>query len=889
MGARRVTRGRTAAVLFERDDELEVVGRSLSRALDGAGGVVVVAGPLGIGKTALLRALPHHRDARGFAVLHASASPLERDCPHGVIRQLQDAAADLTADPPLLVLVDDLQWSDDESLVALEALARQAAHRRALLVVTVREGDPFADRPAVVSIVAGAAIRIRPRPLLPGGSAALVRTRLGPECDDEFALACHQMTAGNPMLLTALALAWAVRGLPPVAVNVGVLREMRSAWARDRFAPCVRAQPEQALALLKALAMLGGGLTDAAEVAGLDRGTAHEVTRALRKVGLLSGTGFAHPGVQAAVEEAMTAAERDDLHVRSVRFLYDSGRPEEEIAGHLLGMTRPLGSWVVEILRIAADTALRNGSPEKAARFLRRALLDTSPDGEDRAKLLVDLATAVRGFDVPAAVRSITYAAPLLREPRDRATALIRLTPSVMADAPDAVLRMLRQTGTELGDPAGLGAVDRELALRVESRVRSTGMTNRGELVRAAQRLSGFGAHPPMSTGAERELLAVLLHSVTIGVQKPADEVAALAECLLAHEPAYSPHSFSAAPLLVSCLAAADSPGVTTNWLEQALVVARDRGDAVEQAMIRSEQALVHLLSGRVDAAARAAADAGALAAGDWSAVGTSTAVVLAAVALQLRDPVLTGQALIFAGSVPVNDSLAAVVGLLRASDAVLRGNLATAAESLVECGARLDRSGWRNPVLYPWRTSLALLKHRFGETEEALLLAEEERLIAEEWGAPSGIGRAWRVMGAVSGERGGVEPTRRAVEVLESSSHKLELALALRQWAQLSGRDDLWRKCLEVAVGVGAGSVAAQARAALDRRTPVERVTRLTPSERRVALLAVSGRSNHEIAEELAVTSRAVEKHLTNTYRKLGVRRRAELAEALHLAAGPG
>ncbi|KJK47214.1 hypothetical protein UK23_21110 [Lentzea aerocolonigenes] len=877
-------------MLFEREGELDLVGRSLRNAADGAGSVIVVAGPLGNGKTAFLRALAHHREATGFAVLQASASPIERDFPHGVVSQLLDGPAELSADGRLLVLVDDVQWADDESLAVLEKFAGQVAHRSAVLVVTLREGDSLASRPAVVSIVAGAAHRIRLRPLLLAGSAALVRGLLGPHCDDEFTIACHEVAGGNPMFLTALALSWSVGGLPPVAANAATVRAMPPTWARDRLVSCIRAQPEQAQEVLRGLVVLGGGLSDAAALAELDRFTAFDVIRSLRKLGLLSATGFAHPAVSAAVEETMTADEREDVQIRSARFLHDNGRPAEEVARLLLGITRPLGRWVVEVLRVAADTALRSGSPETAARYLRRALLDTSTDGEDRAKVLVDIATAVRGFDVQAAVRSISYAAPLLREPRDRAAALIRLTPAVMGNAPEAVLSMMRQVAAELGDPAGLDPVGRELALRLEARLRYADSTDRAELARAVSRLTEMGPDAPMQTGAERELLAVLLHSAVTGVGRRADEVAALAGRLLACEPAFSPHSSSAAPLLVSCLAAADSPGVTKRWLDQALEIARSRHDAVSEAMIRSEQALAHLMSGQVEAAARAATDAAALGAGDWSAVGTSAAVVLAGVALQLRHPVLTDQALTFAVNVPVNDCLAAVVGLLRSSDAALRGDLPGASMTLMECGVRLDQSGWRNPVLYPWRTFLAQLKHRLGETEDALALAEEERLIAQEWGAPSGIGRAWRVLGALTGGARGVELTSRAVEVLEESAHALELALALRQWAELSGREDLWRRCLDIATEIGAGNIAAQARAALGGRAPTGAGTRLTPSERRVALLAAGGRSNQEIAIELAVTPRAVEKHLTNTYRKLGVRRRAELASALRqVAADPG
>ena len=55
-----------------------------------------------------------------------------------------------------------------------------------------------------------------------------------------------------------------------------------------------------------------------------------------------------------------------------------------------------------------------------------------------------------------------------------------------------------------------------------------------------------------------------------------------------------------------------------------------------------------------------------------------------------------------------------------------------------------------------------------------------------------------------------------------------------------------------------------------------------LTPSERRIAEMAAAGLSNAEIAQELFLTVKTIEMHLTRAYRKLDVRRRAQLAQAL-------
>ncbi|OSP30242.1 hypothetical protein B7767_38980, partial [Streptomyces sp. 13-12-16] len=71
-------------------------------------------------------------------------------------------------------------------------------------------------------------------------------------------------------------------------------------------------------------------------------------------------------------------------------------------------------------------------------------------------------------------------------------------------------------------------------------------------------------------------------------------------------------------------------------------------------------------------------------------------------------------------------------------------------------------------------------------------------------------------------------------------------------------------------------------------REVTVSPLDMLTGTERTVATLVASGVTNREAAESLFVTVRTVELHLTSVYRKLGITRRAELADALHVDTPP-
>src|SRR5947209_5438557 len=74
--------------LFDREADLVAIEGVVAQALDGEGGLLVVRGPAGIGKSALLRAAQWLAEERGMIVLRARGAPFELEFPYGVVRQL---------------------------------------------------------------------------------------------------------------------------------------------------------------------------------------------------------------------------------------------------------------------------------------------------------------------------------------------------------------------------------------------------------------------------------------------------------------------------------------------------------------------------------------------------------------------------------------------------------------------------------------------------------------------------------------------------------------------------------------------------------------------------------------------------------------------------------
>jgi DNA-binding NarL/FixJ family response regulator len=194
------------------------------------------------------------------------------------------------------------------------------------------------------------------------------------------------------------------------------------------------------------------------------------------------------------------------------------------------------------------------------------------------------------------------------------------------------------------------------------------------------------------------------------------------------------------------------------------------------------------------------------------------------------------------------------------------------------------------NPIDTPVRLHRAVAAYHLGRREEGLTLARESVELARRWGASGGLARALRVLGTLEREDG-LGHLHEAVDAAEGSVARLEHAkalVALGTSLRLSRRPtdarEPLRRGLDLAAGLGAEALVAHARhelraaGARGRTAALTGPAALTPAERRVAERAAAGQTNRAIAEALFVTTKTVELHLRNVYRKLGVRSRGEL-----------
>jgi DNA-binding CsgD family transcriptional regulator len=214
--------------------------------------------------------------------------------------------------------------------------------------------------------------------------------------------------------------------------------------------------------------------------------------------------------------------------------------------------------------------------------------------------------------------------------------------------------------------------------------------------------------------------------------------------------------------------------------------------------------------------------------------------------------------------------------------------------DDLTELSERFERFGWSNP-LYPTDAVAAVALAGAGETEAAHARAEKYRLAAERWGTPRAKGTALRAQGTVEGGETGIDLLREAVATLERSPARLERARALtdlgaalrRANRRAEAREPL-REALDWSRGAGAVAIARRAHEELEasgeklRPLPAGGVESLTPSELRVARMAADGKTNRAIAQDLFLTVKTIEAHLSSAYRKLDIGSRSELTEAL-------
>ncbi len=198
------------------------------------------------------------------------------------------------------------------------------------------------------------------------------------------------------------------------------------------------------------------------------------------------------------------------------------------------------------------------------------------------------------------------------------------------------------------------------------------------------------------------------------------------------------------------------------------------------------------------------------------------------------------------------------------------------------------------SPDLLPWRASKALALVRTQRAREAAVLASDHHRAAVRHGSSYAVAHALRVLAAThtAGQRvahlrearallGAGRAERLAAQIdadlagllmLTSAPEAATEAVGLLRRAEVyAGLQELW-------------PLQARVRRMLDRlgeaplRVTSEALALLTVTERRVARLAADGMTNRQIAERLLVSVKAVEWHLSRTYRKLDISSRAGL-----------
>ena len=334
--------------MWGRDAEWRLVDGLLRGAERGDGGVLLVDGEPGMGKSFLLREAAGEAAARGFSLAAGAEDQLgqafpffalrtalrepfgrltagqqhadQADAPAWRIRQLQSYLEQQSAAAPLLVAVDDLQWASSATLLALRMLPGQLARYRVAWILA--RSDIRREKAELLFQVLDrdGATRVTLAPLSAGAAARMVSDMIGAP-PDESLLTLISEAAGNPLLLTEL-----IHGLREEnAVQVsGGQAVLVSAQLPERVHRAARRRLEglsgQARNLLLMAAVLGWAfrLEDVADMLGERPAALLPVVEETLTNGIViaddEAFSFCHPLLRRAVSGMIPAPARSALH-----------------------------------------------------------------------------------------------------------------------------------------------------------------------------------------------------------------------------------------------------------------------------------------------------------------------------------------------------------------------------------------------------------------------------------------------------------------------------------------------------------------------------------------------------------------------------------------------
>jgi DNA-binding CsgD family transcriptional regulator len=827
--------------LLERSEALARIESALGEAGSGRGTFVVVEGPAGIGKTAVLDATRAAALASGMRVLRSRGTEFEREFAFGVVRQLFEPAladasesqradllqgaaglaagllalpgaapaddlheagvdpsyailhglywlcANLAVAGPLCLVVDDAHWVDAPSLRYLAFLLTRLEELKVALVVATRPREPGTDAALLATVIAvPSANVIRLPPLTRAAVAELVESGLGGGAPDPaFVEACLDATGGAPFLVRELVAAVSEGGIEPTAEAARHVERIGARSVARSINLRLRRLPHQAGRLARALAVLEqSDLHLAARLARLQETQAAEAAELLTSAGIL-GSGlplaFVHPIVRGGIYSELSGAERAQAHRRAAHLLAEQGEANERVAQHLL-VTEPAADvWVVERLVGAARAARQRGAPETEAVFLRRALAEPPPADQPRLLLDLGMAESSAGFDGwPEHLRRAVDAGPNAAAAAEAALVLGHAL-SRAQRFPESVEVLDRAS-------AALDARHSELALLLQAAAVVPAMNDPATASSLAFRLEPLRERAAADP-APSELLAALAFASAL-TNEPAEVGADLATRALQSggDAAGSPEGkpwfslatwFSRATL---SLLWAERYEQVRPLLDTSIARARASGDSHRLANGLATRGWLALRRGDLSAAeedTRTALAATALPAPPNSRVLNTALLVEALVDRGELDA--AGEVLGALGAEAERETLmSAVLRFARGRLRVEEGRVADALEDFLAVGAFLTRVQVTCPSYVAWRSEAALAELALGEAEQARRLTGEELELACAYGTPRVVGIAKRAAGMTAGGEQGEVLLREALEAFEHGNAELERARTL-------------------------------------------------------------------------------------------------------------